>query len=338
MRDVAELAGVGIKTVSRVVNDEPGVSPAMVERVKRAAIELSFRPDLAAGTLRRTGGRSKSIGLVLASVDNPFCAAIHRAVEDVAAERGVAVFSASTDEQPERERRLVEAFSSRRVDGLIISACGADQRYLEPELEAGTPVVMVDRPPVGIEVDSVLVDNVAGARGATNHLLQAGHRRIAYLGDLPSIATARQRREGYLRAMVTTDDRLIHDGLHDIDAAFAAVHRLLGEVDAPTALFTSQNLVTIGAFRALQSLGLQHDVAVVGFDDFNLADLMDPGVTVVAQDATSIGRTAAERVFARLEGDTSAPREFVLPTQLIVRGSGEIPPRRGRPDPAERRP
>nr|WP_034610043.1 LacI family DNA-binding transcriptional regulator [Cellulomonas sp. URHD0024] len=333
MRDVAALAGVGIKTVSRVVNGEPGVSAAMIERVQRAAGELNFIPDFTAGSLRRSVRRSNSVGLVLASVDNPFCAAIHRAVEDVAAERGVAVFAASTDEQPQREKDLVAAFSSRRVDGLIISASGVDQNYLNPELQTGTPVVMVDRPPVGIDVDTVLVDNLAGAKGATNHLLRAGHRRIACLGDLPTIATASQRRAGYLRALadagVPTDDRLLGEGLHDIDAAFRAVHRLLCEEDPPTALFTSQNLVTIGAIRALRSLGLQHEVALVGFDDFPLADLMDPAVTVVAQDPTAIGRVAAERVFARLEGDTAPPRQIVLPTQLITRGSGEIRPHHG---------
>jgi len=333
MRDVAALAGVGIKTVSRVVNDEPGVSAATTARVRRAAADLGFRPDLTAGSLRRAGRRSKSVGLVLASVDNPFCAAIHRAVEDVASERGVAVFAASTDEEPQRERDLVAAFSSRRVDGLIISASGVDQHYLDPELDIGTPVVMVDRPPVGIDVDTVLVDNVAGAQRATTHLLHGGHRRVACLGDLPSIATARQRREGYLRALAEAgapaDDRLMCDGLHDADAAFTAVCTMLAGDDPPTALFTSQNLVTIGAIRALRSLGLQHEVAVVGFDDVALAELMDPAVTVIAQDPSAIGRAAAQRIFDRLEGDTSPPQHLVLPTRLICRGSGEIPPRVG---------
>jgi LacI family transcriptional regulator len=264
-------------------------------------------------------------------VDNPFCAAIHRAVEDVAEQRGVAVLSASTDEQPEREKALVAAFTSRRVDGLIVSATGTDQGYLIPELEAGTPVVMVDRPAVGIDVDTVLVDNVAGARGATAHLLGGGHRRIAYLGDLSTVATARWRREGYHRAMadagVPVDDRWVVDDLHDEEAAYAAVHRLLCAREAPTALFTSQNLVTIGAIRALRSLGMQRDVAIVGFDDFALADLMDPAVTVVAQDPAGIGRTAAQRVFARLEGEDEPPQHLTVPTRLILRGSGEIPNR-----------
>lgn len=330
MRDVAALAGVGIKTVSRVVNGEAGVTPAMAERVTRAAEALSFQADLTAGNLRRSGRRTRSLGLLLASVDNPFCSAIHRAVEDVAEERGVAVFTASTDEHPDRERALVSAFTSRRVDGLIITATGIDQGYLRPELDSGTPVVMVDRPPVGVTVDSVLVDNLHGAQQATAHLLAHGHRRIAYLGDLLSIATARSRHEGYLRALevagIDPDEDLVVDDLHDADAAFAAVLGLMSLERPPTAVFTSQNLITIGAIRALRSLGLERIVALVGFDDFALADLLDPPVTVVAQDPTAIGRVAAERIFARLADHDLPVEEFVVATRLVVRGSGEIRP------------
>lgn len=332
MRDVAALAGVGIKTVSRVVNGESGVSPAMVERVTRAARELSFQPDMIAGNLRRAGRRSRSLGLLLASVDNPFAASIHRAVEDVAEARGVAVFSASTDEHPDREPVLVAAFTSRRVDGLIITGTGIDQRYLLPEIQAGTPVVVVDRPPVGIDVDHVLADNREGARTATHHLIRHGHRRIAILGDLGRIATAAQRLEGFHDAMraagIPVDPALVVEDLHDESAAFAAARRLVTSPAPPTAIFSSQNLVTIGVFRALRSLDLHHQIALVGFDDFALADLLDPPVTVVAQDPAAIGRAAAERVFARL-ADGSLPAErIIVPTRLVVRGAGEIRPAR----------
>ncbi|WP_235843556.1 LacI family DNA-binding transcriptional regulator [Cellulomonas algicola] len=332
MRDVAERAGVGIKTVSRVVNGEPGVAAATAERVNRAARELHFQPDPFAGNLRRSVRRTQSIGLLLSSVDNPYCAAVHRAVEDVAESRGVSVLSASSDEDPQRERALVGTFVSRRVDGLILSATGGDQAYLRPEMDAGTPVVAVDRAPVGIDVDSVVVDNVAGARGATAHLLRRGHRRIAHLGDLSMIATATQRLDGFRQAAaeagVPADDQLVVQDLHTVELAFDATFRLLRSDDPPTALFTSQNLVTIGAIRALRSLGMQHDVAVVGFDDFALADLLDPAVTVVAQDPVAIGRAAAERVFARLEDRSLPSTQTVLATRLVVRGSGEIAPRR----------
>lgn len=242
------------------------------------------------------------------------------------------MFSASTDEDPRRERALVAAFTSRRVDGLIITATAGDQSYLRAELETGTPVVMVDRPAVGIDVDSVVVDNVAGAERATAHLLGHGHRRVACLGDLGQIATARERHEGYRRALqsagIPVEDRLQVGDLHDADAAHAATLALLTGPEPPTALFTSQNLVTIGAIRALRELGAQHTVALVGFDDFALADLVDPGITVVAQSPTDIGRTAAERVFARLTDPDLPPERLVLPTHLVPRGSGEIPPPR----------
>lgn len=329
MRDVAALAGVGIKTVSRVVNDEPGVSPAMAARVTEAARALNFRPDLNAGNLRRAGRRSLSLGVVLASVDNPFSAAIHRAIEDVAGARGVAVLAGSTDEEPDRERALVAALTARRVDGLVVSAITPDQGYLRAEQESGTPVVMVDRRAVGVDADSVVVDNAAGAERATSHLIHHGHRRIAYLGDLASIETARERHLGYLRALgasgIPTTSARAADDVHSEEAAEKAVRELLTRPDPPTALFTSQNLITIGAIRALRALGLQHTVALVGFDDFQLADLLEPRVTVIAQDPARIGSIAAERVFARL-GDPTLPTETItVPTRLVERGSGEIP-------------
>lgn len=330
MRDVAALAGVGTKTVSRVVNGEPGVSAELVERVRRAASDLRFQPDMGAGNLRRTGRRSRSLGLLLASVDNPFAATIHRAVEDVAELRGVAVFSASTDERHDRERRLVAEFTSRRVDGLIITATGGDQTYLEPEMEAGTPVVMIDRAPVGIAVDHVVVDNRAGAAAAARHLLAHGHRRIAYLGDLTGIATAAQRLAGYRRAcadagLPATDSLVVGDLRNEHDAREATT-RLLRAAEPPTAVFASQNLITIGAFRALRALEAQRRVALVGFDDFSLADLLDPPVTVVAQDPGRMGRAAAERVFARLDDPALPPERITVPTRLVVRGSGEVRP------------
>jgi len=332
MRDVAALAGVGLKTVSRVVNGEPGVAPATAERVNRAAAELNFQVDMMAGNLRRVGRRTRSIGLLLASVDNPFAAAIHRAVEDVAETRGVAVFSASTDESPARERALVEAFTSRRVDGLILTSTGADQTFLLPEMDAGTPIVVVDRPAIGIEVDTVMADNVEGARHAVEHLIRHGHRRIAIMSDLGTIATAAQRLEGFRQALadaeIPTDPSLVIEDLHDEESAFDAAMELLIRGHRPTAIFASQNLVTIGVFRALRTLGLHHSIALIGFDDFSLADLLDPPVTVVAQDPFAIGRAAAERLFGRMTDASFPQQRIIVPTRLVQRGSGEIRPPR----------
>lgn len=329
MRQVAELAGVGIKTVSRVINGEPNVTPETTQRVLDAARALDYQPDLHAGNLRRTDRRTRTLGLLVGSVDNPFSGAVHRAVEDAAAERGVAVFASSLDDDPERERQAVAAFLRRRVDGLILTTATANQTYLEPELQRGTPIVFVDREPSGIETDAVVSDNAGGAARAAEHLLAHGHQRIAYLGDLHSIQTARERRRGFLdaldRARVPLDDLPVIEDLHDQAAARDALLRLLDGPNPPTAVFSAQNLITIGALHALRERGRQRDTALVGFDDVELADLLEPGVTVVAQHPEDLGRIAAERVFERLDGNNSPSQRIVVGTTLIMRGSGEIP-------------
>lgn len=331
MRHVAALAGVGVKTVSRVINGEPNVSAATIAKVLTAARTLDYQPDLHAGNLRRADGRTRTLGLLVGSVDNPFAGAVHRAVEDAALERGVAVFASSLDDDPAREQEAVSAFLRRRVDGLILTTVSDSQAYLAPELRRGTPVVFVDREPAGITSDCVVSDNADGAALATRHLLERGHRRLAYLGDRSTIQTARERRRGFLeelgRAGVATRDIPVIEDLHDEGSARAATIALLTSPNPPTAIFSAQNLVTIGALHALRELGRHRDTALVGFDDVPLGDLLEPGVTVVAQDPQQIGRLAAERVFARLDGDTSPAARTIVPTRLIERGSGELPPR-----------
>jgi LacI family transcriptional regulator len=330
MKDVAEFAGVSLKTVSRVVNGEGGVSPQLAEHVQAAIERLGYRTNISASNLRRTDRRTATIGLLLEDVGNPFSSSLHRAVEDEARSRGVQVLSGSLDEDPQRERELIHIFALRRVDGLIMAPASHDQRYLLAEVSAGVPVVFVDRPPVGLAADAILATNVTGAVEAVRHLAQHGHRRIAYLGDYASIATARHRYQGYrtvvAEAGLDDDDELVVHDLHGISLAEGAVMALLRRPNPPTALFTSQNLVTIGAVRALRRVGLHNAVALAGFDDFPLADLLQPGVTVVAQDPAMIGRTAARALFRRIEGDTTEPREYWMPTTLIRRGSGELPP------------
>ena len=330
MRDVAGVAGVSLKTVSRVVNGESGVSADLADRVGRAIDELDFRPNIGASSLRRTDGRTATVGLLLEDVSNPYSAALQRAVEDVAIPRGVMVFSASLDEDPARERELARAFSTRRADGLLLVPAGDDQSYLASELRAGTAIVCVDRAAGGLPVDSVLTTNATGAADGVRHLLSAGHRRIGFLSDRLLISTARQRYDGYTDALriagLPLDPALVVHDLSDPALADGAATVMLTGPHPPTALFTAQNLVTIGTIRALRRLGLERRVALVGFDDFPLADLLTPGVTVVAQDPTTIGRTAANLLFSRIAGDTGPPAIHLVPTTLIRRGSGEIAP------------
>jgi LacI family transcriptional regulator len=330
MREVAALAKVSIKTVSRVVNGESGVSPQLARRVAAASERLDYRHNLTASSLRRSDGRSATIGVVLEDVANPYSSALNRSIEDVAVQRGVLVLAGSSDESEERERKLVSAFASRRVDGLIIQPSSQDHSYLMAERKAGTAIVFVDRPPAFLDADTVLTDNAAGVRRGIKHLLAHGHRRIGYLGDLHKIATAAERHRGYLEELaeneIETDETLVRLDLRGIEKAEAAVIELLGHPNPPTALFTGQNLITIGAFRALRRAGLHHRIALIGFDDILLADLLEPGITVIAQDPAAMGRTAAQVLFRRLDGDRSPSEHHVVLTRMITRGSGEIAP------------
>jgi LacI family transcriptional regulator len=328
IRDVAALARVSLKTVSRVINSEPGVSAEMHGRVTRAIEQLSYRPNLTASSLRRTDGKTATIGTVLENVANPFSAALQRAIEDVAREHGVLVFASSADEDGARERALAASFVAHRVDGLIIVPADGDQSYLANERRSGLAVVFVDRPPRFLDADWVASSNRPGAAAATSHLVAHGHRRIGFIGDVQAIHTAAERLAGYRDGLATAgiafDEALVSVGVHSVEAAVEAVRGLLGAENPPTALFTAQNLITEGAVQALRALGLQRQVALVGFDDFPMADLLDPAVTVVAQDPKQIGELAAGILFRRLAGDRSPTTTIVVPTILITRGSGEL--------------
>jgi len=330
MRDVAALSGVSLKTVSRVINREPGVSPDLTARVSRAIEQLDFRPNLAASSLRRSDGRTASIGVILEDIANPYSAAVHRAVEDVARAHGLIVLAGSVDEDPERERRLAAAFIARRVEGMIVVPTGEDQSYLANEQRAGMAIVFVDRPPVHLDADVVVSSDRDGAATGVRHLISGGHRRVAFLGDLTSIHTAQERFSGYVDALVSAgievSPELVCHGLHSSDLAEAAVAGLFTGKRQPTAIFASQNLITIGVLRALRARQLERRVALVGFDDVPLADLLVPGVTVVAQDPVRIGQIAADMLFRRLDGDRGPTTRYIVNTTLIARGSGEIAP------------
>ena len=330
MKEVARQAGVSLATVSRVVNGTGDVRPDLAQRVQDAVRLLGYRRDLTASTLRRADRQSASIGLIIEDVSNPFFSAVHRGVEDVARPRGVLTFVGSSDEIPERERELAETFGARGVDGLVIVPCAGDQSYLLRDHQAGTALVFVDRPPRFMHGDAVVSDNAAGARAAVEHLIAAGHRRIAFLGDRLSVFTATERRSGYHAALadagIAPSPELERTELFESDRAQTATRELLLGPEAPTALFTGQNLITIGAIRALRELGRQRQVAIVGFDDVVLGDLVEPGITVVAQDPYALGRHAGELLFERLGGLQADPRTVVVATRLIARGSGEIPP------------
>jgi LacI family transcriptional regulator len=330
MKDVAGVAGVSVATVSRVVNGRADVRADLATRVRDAIEVLGYRRDLTASTLRRADRLSASIGVVFEDVSNPFFSAVQRGIEDVARAHGTLTFAASSDEDPDRERELAEAFGGRGVDGLVMVPCGQDQSYLLRERRSGTALVFVDRPPSFIDADAVLTDNAGGARTGVEHLISAGHRRIAFLGDRAEIHTAVERLAGYRSALgaagVPADPALERVDLVDSTVAAAAALELLSGPDPPTAIFAGQNLITVGVLRALRERGQQHEVGLVGFDDVMLGDMIDPGITVVMQDPYELGHRAAELLFAQLGGARRDTRRIELPTRLVTRGSGEIAP------------
>jgi LacI family transcriptional regulator len=251
MRDVAALAGVSLKTVSRVVNDESPVSESVRVRVRKAIDQLDYRHNLAASNLRRHVSRGRVLGVLLQDVGNSFSAGLLRGLEDTCHERQVALLAASLDEEAARERLLVSDLVSRRVDGLVIMPATERQDYLLPELRAGLPTVFVDRHPVGVDADSVTVDNFRGGYDAARHLLDQGHRRIAVVSDLLVIETARLRLEGVEQALreaeVDRDAGLVHPDVRSAEDAQAVVTELLDRPDPPTAIIALRNILSIGA-------------------------------------------------------------------------------------------
>ncbi|OKI40806.1 LacI family transcriptional regulator [Streptomyces sp. CB03578] len=326
MKDVAARAGVGLKTVSRVVNGEPGVTPDTERRVREAIDALGFRRNDSARVLRK--GRTASVGLVLEDLADPFYGPLNRAVEEVARAHGALLIIGSSAENPDRERELALALCARRVDGLIVIPAGDDHRYLEPEIRAGVATVFVDRPAGRIEADVVLSDSFGGARDGVAHLIAGGHRRIGFIGDHAHIHTATERLRGYRAAMADAGlpvaGSWVSLGSTEPERVRAAARSLLTGPDPVTAVFAGNNRVTVTVVRVLAER--TPPVALVGFDDFELADLLRPAVTVVAQDPATLGRVAADRLFHRLAGAALPPARTELPTRLIPRGSGEIAP------------
>lgn len=329
LNDVAREVGVSAKTVSRVLNEDAPVSAATRARVLAAVSALGFRPNLMARNMR-VGARDPAVGLVVPDLGNPFFGTVAARVEDAVRARGLTLIVGSSGEEPERAESLISTFLARQVSALmVVPALGGDHRRLRAERSGGLPVVFLDRPPRGLAADCVLSANRDGARAGTAHLAAHGHRRIAFVGDLPAaLHTRRERERGYREALAEaglTQDRTLLAEAHDQPAAAEAARALLALPDPPTAVLAANNLVCMGVFAQLGRLG-RKDVALVGFDDVPLAESLDPPLTVVAQDPAAVGRAAAEVALARLDGDRSRARTTVVPTRLLPRGSGELPP------------
>ena len=335
LRQVAALSGVSLKTASRVLNGEPYVSQDTARKVLEAAAQLGFRRNVIARELR-AGARSSSVGLIIGDVANPFYARIARGAERTLRAAGLQLITASSDEDPELEHSLVADMLERRLSALLLVTSSSEHSYLEAERKHGVPVVYLDRPPDDVVADTIVLDNSGGVRQAVEHLLHHDHRRIGLVGDLSRLSTHRERvaafEDSMERAGIANWRRYVRSNSHDVDAAEESVRELLAQRPAPTALLTTNNRITIGALRALRGRDTTGTLALVGFDDFDLADLL--GITVVAHDPEMMGVLGAEQVLSRLAGEAGPARRIVLPTRLVPRGSGERRPARRTRNPA----
>lgn len=331
MTDVAARAGVSLKTVSRVVNDERHVSAPVRDRVQQAIAELAYRPDRRARELAATGSAGRLIGFVQTDAANPFFASVNRGLEDTTRARGLTVITGSTDGEPAREEALVRTMVEFRVDGLVVVAAEGSNAVLLEEIARGMPVVCVDRVLPGDPCDVVVSDNRASTAAAVRHLIGLGHRRVAFLGGNQLVWTAAQRMAGYSEALRTSgvarDPRLVAVDVDAIDAAAQATHRLLALPAPPTALFTAQDRITTGALTALHALGRQQDIALIGYDDIPFAEQLDPTVSAIAQDPYAMGCRAGQLLLDRLSRHpVAAPRRVVLDAPLRHRASGALRP------------
>jgi LacI family transcriptional regulator len=328
MRDIALEVGVSVKSVSRVVNGEPGVSAPTAGRILAVMERLGYRRNDLARDLR-IGAQTGTIGLVLRDPATRFYSGLIRGIGEATSERDILVLTASAL-TPHKERETILRLCARRVDGLLVVPQAADHSYLRVEQQVGVPVVFVDRPAAGLAADVAMLDNAGGARAGVNHLLLAGHRRIAFIGDRSRVFTIAERLRGWEQAHqdagIEPDPALVRLDRHHEVAASAASHELLSLPDPPTAFFAANNRATIGVLRAL--IASRERRALVGFDDLDLADLVVPPLTVVAYDSHELGRRAAGLLLDRIDRESGPPRSVILPTVLVPRGSGEVPPPR----------
>ncbi len=337
MKDVAAHAGVGLATVSRVVNGDPNVSEHTRAMVHAAIASLDFQRNDSARLLRQ--GIAASIGVILDDMADPFFSTLNRAVENEATARSTLSITASSNNEASHARELISALCARRVDGLIV-ACprGIDEDYLQKEIAAGTPMVFVDRAPLKFDADTVLSDNFGGAFDGVTHLIAHGHQRIACLSDSSKLYTVNQRILGYRRALESAGIPYNSDWEHADLTAGVSLEEWLKKISSlaadeqPTAFFCTNSRASVAVLRALRNSEATWP-AILCFDDFELADVIEPGISVVAQDPTAMGELAANLLFERL-GQRSAKqpqpdqqqkfRNSVVKTKLIPRGSAEI--------------
>jgi DNA-binding LacI/PurR family transcriptional regulator len=326
IKDIARLARVSHPTVSRALQNSPLVNAKTAAKIRKIADEAGYRPSaVARGLVTR---RTRTIGLVVTSVSDPFAAEVTLGIEQAANEHGYSVYLANSNAEPERERRMVQAFAEQRVDGIIVTSSRVGALYLPLLAEMMVPIVLLNDQYPGEFVHSVLIENVRGTRAAAEHLIELGHRRIAYVGDHSGYRSDTERLSGYNAALTTAgiafDPGLAVAGDGRPEAAIEAVKRLLALDHPPTAICCYNDMTALGAMRAIHARGLSipGDVSITGFDDLFFASYLQPPLTTVRQPMRRMGEMAMQNLLKLMSGEESVALTRVE-SKLIVRESTE---------------
>jgi LacI family transcriptional regulator len=329
--DVAHTAKVSIATVSAVLNGNKFVSEELRGRVLKAIEDTGYHPHGIARSLKN--GRTKTIGLVVTDVTNPYSTAVARSIEDAAHAEGYTVILCNSDEDFGKEETYLGLMRTRRVDGLILAPSGKPEDYRDTLEELRMPVVLVDRTIEGLDLDAIVVNNLEASRQGIEYLLGLGHTRIGAIVGPQHLSTSRERLAGYRQALSAAglpfDEDLVCHGNFRHEDAYQAGLGLLRRANRPTAVFASNNLMALGILRAVQEIGLRcpEDISIIAFDDFDGAALFRPALTTIAQPTTEIGRMAVDRLLAQLRRQAgNSPRRKVMSATFNIRGSCGRPP------------
>ncbi len=323
--NVAQRAGVSPATAARVLSGRGYASEDARRAVQEAAREIGYVPNHIARSLRTR--RTTLAGLLIGDVENSFYSVIAKNVESVAKDAGYHVVLCNSNDDPETESQYLQLLAGMRVDGLIITPTGRNQRPLRRLLEKGTVIVQIDRMVEGLNADAVLLDNEAGAMAAVSHLIAAGHSRIGILTGPRDVLTARERLEGYERALrehgIPIRPELIRAGSFLHEHAIEAATELLRSHPAPTAIFAANNVLAEGCFLALgaHALKVPKDVSLVAFDDVPWMSMVRQQLSAIRQPVADMARTAAELLLRRLRDNEPGPSTSVFRSELVVRGS-----------------
>lgn len=327
LNEVAEKAGVSIATVSRVMNNNPNVHPETRHKVQQVVKELKYQPNRVAKRLRNRNASGNLLGVVIPDIQNPFYVEVLRGIEDIAYAHQYALIMCNFSQDEKKEKLYLDILQSESIDGLITAPTSEHDQKVMELVKKGLPIVCVDRGLIGVDVDVVLVENRNGAFSAVDHLAKSGYQRIAYISGLPQIPSSRQREQGYLEALtangLTIDKDLIKYGDSRHESGVKLCEELLNLPTPPDAIFTGNNLITLGALETIHKRGLHipSDIAIIGFDDMYWSISLNPPLTAVRQPAYEIGKRAAEQLILRINDPTRPTVSMILKTELMIRSS-----------------